>query len=385
MNAAAPALLFLHRNTHPRHFGGIERKIISIADELHRRGLFRCHLLTNHADSPLAQGVRDVDGRVHTDPMAGAGAVFRTASMAGRICADHGVVLLQSHTFWASLPAGLLRRRRRDLRHLFRIHTHIEGSSISTVKSRLYHGLDRINQGGVDRYCVLSSVLHDELRRHSGIPERKISVLMNGVPEPGKPHAIQDDAHPLPPRIAVVGDLQERKRQDLAVEAVALLRRRGHDVPCQLIGLPRGDYGNRLAVQAERLGVADLVEFRGFLDPVTPHLEGTEVMVLQSDFEGIPTCMVEAMALNMVAVASDVGGTADLIRDGENGFLLPPGDAGALADVLERIFTTPSRELVALRRAGRTAFDERCSLDAMMAGLVHLYRELGVLPPEVAT
>ncbi len=371
-------ILFIHRNNHPQYYGGIERKILSIVSALHHQHGFRCHLLTNFADSPLAVGAASAGAVVHQTSMSGPLGVFRTADETRRLVDEHGIDLLQSHMFWGSVAAAMARIRKPSVRHVFRIHTHIAGSTIPIAKQVLYHGIDRLVCSGVDHYCVLSRALAAELRRRSRIPSGKITVLLNGIPGPGTPHPIQDDAEALPFRIAVVGDLQPRKRQDLVVEALAQLDARGLSVHCTMIGLARDQYGETLRSLAERLGVADRIHFAGFQDPITPWLTETEVMVLQSDFEGIPTCMIEAMALGMLCVSSDVGGTRDLIDDAVNGFLVPPGDPVALADRLESIFRAPSNRLAPLRRAGLTTFHTRCSLDAMMAGLLETYARLGI-------
>ncbi len=378
MTPPLPGILFVHRNAHPRYFGGIERKIISIVAALADRGRFRCHLLTNHGDSPLATGASGAGATVHVQTMDGAAGLAATVRRIAALARSERIDILQSHMFWGSVAAGTVCRFRPGLRHLFRIHTHIEGSTISTAKQRAYHLADYLNEPGVDHYCVLSSALERELTRSSRIPAGKISVLLNGIPVPGPPHAIQDDQQPLPARIAVLGDLQPRKRQDLVIEALGLLNERGVRVECRFIGLERGDYGDQLRRLAGRLGVTDQLEFAGFQDPVLPWLEGIEVMVLDSDFEGVPTCMMEGMALNMLAVSSDVGGTSDLIEPGKNGFLLRPGDAGDLADRLQMIVTAPSSQLAPLRRAGHETFRRRCSLDAMIDGLLACYERLGI-------
>ncbi|MDY0109222.1 MAG: glycosyltransferase family 4 protein [Candidatus Krumholzibacteria bacterium] len=381
MTAILPGVLFVHRNSHPRHFGGIERKIISIIEALNGRHLARCHLLTNHQESPLSHRAASAGASLHVTSMDGFGGLARTILAANRLVARERIDLLQSHMFWASIVAGTVRRRCAHLRHVFRIHTHIEGSAISHAKRSLYHLADRLNSPGVDHYCVLSTALHREITDVSRIPAAKVSVLMNGIPSPGRPHLIQNDESPLPPRIVVLGDLQTRKRQDLVIQAMAVLRGRGLSVTCRFIGLERGGYGDELRRLGLRLGVSELLEFVGFQDPVAPWLDGYEVMLLASDFEGIPTCMVEAMGLGMVAVSTSVGGTADLIEDGRNGYLVPPGDPAILADRLELIFHSPSSRLAALREAGHETFLSRCSLDAMIAGLLRIYVQLGLRFP----
>ncbi len=375
---AVPGILFVHKNNHPKYFGGIERKMISIIETLHKNNLFRCHLLTNHPESPLSIDSENAGATVHIQDMGGIKGLYETIKKINQIVDEQNINILQSHMFWGSLAAGTANRFRSQLKHIFRIHTHIAGSNISKLKLSAYHLADWMNSPGVDHYCVLSNVLKYELVHSSHVSEQKISILMNGIPELADPHEIQSSEETLPYRITVLGDLQPRKRQDLVIQALSLLKKRGLVIQCRFIGLERGTYGDELRHLAKQKNVFEQIEFAGFLDPIAPSLESSEVMVLTSDFEGVPTCMVEAMALNMLAVSSDVGGTSDLIEHGVNGFLIEPGKADKLADRLEMVFTTPSSDLAPIRKAGRQTFTSQCSLEAMINGLLSIYKNLGI-------
>jgi len=101
-------------------------------------------------------------------------------------------------------------------------------------------------------------------------------------------------------------------------------------------------------------------------------LAGSDVLCLPSSVEGLPLVVLEAMAQGKPVVATAVGGTPELVVDGETGLLVPPGDAGALADALEEILRDP--ELA--RRfgdAGRRRVLRSFSLSAMTGRVLGLY------------
>ena len=93
----------------------------------------------------------------------------------------------------------------------------------------------------------------------------------------------------------------------------------------------------RLEARAAAWGVADRVRFLGFQDDVRPMLEASDVFVLPSRREGLPVALMEAMAMGLPTVVSDVRGCRDLVRDGAGGFVARPRDRAAFAAALERL------------------------------------------------
>ncbi len=92
---------------------------------------------------------------------------------------------------------------------------------------------------------------------------------------------------------------------------------------------------------AEELGIGDRVEFPGFVSDMPARLEKASMFVLSSDYEGMPNALMEAMASGLPCVSTDCGGGGArfLIRDGENGLLVPKGDEEALAEAMKKILS----------------------------------------------
>ena len=96
---------------------------------------------------------------------------------------------------------------------------------------------------------------------------------------------------------------------------------------------------------AQTTGVADRVRFLGYRnqDEVAAHLAEADMLVLPSFAEGVPVVLMEAMASRIPVIASRVAGVAELVEDGQSGFVLPPGDERSLATSLRTLFDAPER------------------------------------------
>jgi glycosyltransferase involved in cell wall biosynthesis len=135
-----------------------------------------------------------------------------------------------------------------------------------------------------------------------------------------------------------------------------------------------GAFQAELEREADRAGVRERVEI-GFHDDVAALLARLDVVALPSWTEGLPMVLLEAMAAGRPVVATPVGGTPELVVDGETGLLVPPRDPEALAAALRRVLD--DRELAdRLGEAGRRRVSERFSLEAMTRRVLELYDEV---------
>lgn len=96
----------------------------------------------------------------------------------------------------------------------------------------------------------------------------------------------------------------------------------------------KGELKEALVRYAEQLGISEAVKFHGFSSEIHKIMAGSAIYVSSSDYEGISNSMLEALAIGIPAVCTDcpVGGARMYIRDGENGYLIPVGDADVMAD-----------------------------------------------------
>ncbi len=116
-------------------------------------------------------------------------------------------------------------------------------------------------------------------------------------------------------------------------------------------GAENAAYAKTLRAQAEQLGIDSRVQFAGAVSQreLAAHFSGARVMVLPSLSEGLGRVVVEAMLLSLPVIGSRVGGIPDMIRDGENGYLVEPGNEAELTAALRRIFDEDDVALMGAR------------------------------------
>jgi glycosyltransferase involved in cell wall biosynthesis len=289
--------------------------------------------------------------------------------------------------------ARLLKSRRVDV-----VHTHLWGASLwgrlAAVGARVpvvvttEHNLDswkRAHHLALDRalapattHLVAVSQQVREFYEARGVGRGRWRVVYNGVdtsapPRRGRGAAFlelglgRDD-----PVVGLVGRLVPAKAPEFFLRALALAAAR---VP-GLRGLVVGDGPLRADVEAEarRLGLAGRVVFAGVRQDVPELLPGLDALIFSSLREGLSMAMLEAMAAGVPVIATDVGGTPELIAHGVTGLLVPPSRPESLADALVGLFGDAAGG-DAIRQAARRCVEERFSLEKMTAAHAALYGE----------
>ena len=157
--------------------------------------------------------------------------------------------------------------------------------------------------------------------------------------------------------------LRPEKNHLQLVEAIAMLRRRGIRARALMIG--DGPLRGAVEDRARRLGVARDVIITGFQQEVRPFVAACDVAVLTSVTEAFSLAAIEAMALGKPVVHSEVGGAAEMIRPGRNGFLYPVGDTAALVERLAMLSDAAARGRMGerAREAVELKFSERSMVD----------------------
>ncbi len=159
------------------------------------------------------------------------------------------------------------------------------------------------------------------------------------------------------------------------VDAAQSIRRKHPRVRFALVG--EGDPGNPSSVPPEQLEKwsRNGIELFGWRDDMANVLAETNIVCLPSYGEGLPKALLEAAACGRAIVTTDVPGCREIVTDGDNGFLVPARDAGALARALERLIVDP-----ALRRTmgerGRARVVTEFSADAVATATLKVYDEL---------
>lgn len=166
-----------------------------------------------------------------------------------------------------------------------------------------------------------------------------IRVIPNGVDCQYFSPAPAHRGHGGPFRLLFVGRVVRQKGLSYLLDALATVKaQRAGDWQLRIVG--DGPLRPRLEAQAVQLGIADLVEFTGWLpfERVPVEMQSADLFVLPSIVEGMPLVLLQAMACGLPVVATSVPGSIDLVQPGRNGLLVPAKDASTLAEALSSLF-----------------------------------------------
>ena len=210
------------------------------------------------------------------------------------------------------------------------------------------------------------------------VARTRLHRIYNGLHLDDFPFSAPRTPHGGEVDVVAVGRLVEKKGFDVLVDAVALLRDRGREVHCRIVG--GGEKEGELRAQVAALGLEGLVELTGPLPQheVREQVAGAGVFaapcVVGSDgnADGLPTVLLEAMALGTPCVSTDVTGITEAVRHERTGLEVPQHDAAALADALVRLLDDDAlrtRLAAAARELVEREFDTRRQVAALDAAV----------------
>ena len=278
-------------------------------------------------------------------------AAVRLARAISRVKADVVVTNSAKAHVYGSLAGWLARRP-----VVWRIHDTMDSPDFGGSTRRLLLTIGR-------RIPALVLTVSDSTGRPliaGGIPRERVTTLYNGIDLT----TLRAGADEVPAarngraRVGSIGRLTPLKGHAVVIDAAALLVKRGVEARFIIAGAQAREaptHLDDLRARAERLGIADRVELISPFDDLAALLTGLDVVVHASVLpDSLPTTVIEAMALGKPVVATALGGVPELIRDAETGFLIPPDDAGRMADAVEEALAAPERRAA----VGEAAFTE---------------------------
>lgn len=224
-----------------------------------------------------------------------------------------------------------------------------------------------------DRFIATSRAIRQELIE-VGVPASRITLLPNGVETdtvvPKSDYALHD-----PARLIFVGRLHEQKGVDVLLNAFHELctRRPGLNLRLQLLG--DGPLRKALVKQANRLGIADQVEFVGLTDRVFDYLQEADIFILPSRAEGHSNALLEAMTCGLPVVVSNIPANLHVTESTKNGLVFSAGDPHLLASAVS-LLLEQSELRERLGKAARQTIENRYSLDSIAERYVSLYRDV---------
>jgi glycosyltransferase involved in cell wall biosynthesis len=283
---------------------------------------------------------------------------------------EWGPDVIQTYGFYSNLP-GLLAG------WLARVPIRVAGRrELAQYLSPAQRAADRWVRRLAHRVVVNSEVVREQLIRGEGVKPDKVVVIRNGL-DLAVWHPtdhLRDSAGD--PVVGMVGHFREQKDHPTFLRAAREILRDVPSVRFHLVG--SGVREGVARESAQRLGIAAQVDFLGSLEgeALRAAVSRFRISVLSSkDNEGLPNAVLEAMGAGLPVVATAVGGTPELIDDGLTGFLVPPGDAAALAERVVRLLKEPDVARAMGARA-RQKVEGGFSVERMVVHFLSLYRDL---------
>jgi glycosyltransferase involved in cell wall biosynthesis len=375
---------------HTAKLSGGEIALARLLEALDRTRVTPVVLLAE--DGPLVTRLREIGVETHVLPLAksireirkdtlGAGAALRYAGRAfvlaaysfrvARWARRRGADILHTNSLKSDLYGALAGRLAR-IPVVWHVRDHIDSSYLPGPAVRVFRTLSR----RLPTYVVTNSFSTlDRLFLRGARPSAVVpsGVAISGgsvgrvvhdglAPQQGTPTHLADENNETAPwkgpvRIGIVGRLAPWKGQHVFLEAAAGVTAAGHgDTRFVIVGSPlfgEESYGEQLRRQAETLGIAPRVEFLGFQKDVPAVLQSLDILVHASTTpEPFGQVVIEGMAEGLPVIGTDGGGVREIITHGENGLLVPMGDARALTRALETLLRDPAMA----RRLGRAGY-----------------------------
>jgi glycosyltransferase involved in cell wall biosynthesis len=232
-----------------------------------------------------------------------------------------------------------------------------------------------------DRVVGVGQAVRQALIRNEGLPAKKVAVIYNGIDLSAfangfhDPQAVRREMGVGDPDLVIlqVARLDPLKDHATAIHTLEHVVRRCGDVRLVLVG-EGPELGKVQQLIAER-NLSANVRFLGLRKDVGRLLSAADLFLLTSVSEGIPLAVIEAMAAGLPVVATQVGGTGEVVLDGSTGLLAPSGDAAALAERILQIAENPALGKQMGQRGCERARDV-FSESQMLARYVQLYQEM---------
>lgn len=261
-------------------------------------------------------------------------------------------------------PGALLSRARI-------VHTEHEYFSLTTSKARF-----RLRQ--LSRFCSAVTGVNEEtsafLRDKVGIPAHKVHTVVNGI-DLARFNQAGLDRKALGVSegdlvAGIVARLHPVKNHAMLFNAFRLVV--DQEPRAKLLIIGDGAERGKLEQQVDQLGLGGQVQFLGSRSDVPDILQCLDVFVLSSKEEGLPLCILEAMAAGLPVVATNVGGIPAVVRLDDNGMLVDPEDSRAMAKALLTLFADKEKR-VRLSTNGRRMVEQRYDLKHSIAAYHSLY------------
>lgn len=353
------------------HIGGAENVAASLAEHINRERfeVTACYLRQNGVvgEKMIAAGVDLVPVPGH----AGGRTDRLTSLKLMRLIRERRIQLLHTHDVHGFIDASLCRTLMPRLRH---VHTFHFGNY--PHREARYRHIERLLWRRPDALVAVGHEQARSIRQLYGIAESRLRVIWNGVDSPIPRIAEQIGAFTSlgVPLITSISTLIEQKGLDHLLSACAQLKSQGAKFHLLIVG--EGHLRPALEAQSRSLGLENVVSFVGWIANASEcALPACDVFVQSSLWEAMSVVVLEAMACGKPMVVTSVGENTHVVRDSGTGFIVPPGDSGALAAALFKLINDPELQR-RMSDAARSRYLELFTTRHMVDAYESLYADV---------
>jgi glycosyltransferase involved in cell wall biosynthesis len=355
-----------------KNFGGAEVRVIDTVQALHGRYPYAVATL---AGSPLHRRLEAA--ALETVPIPFSRSDPRLLFLLRRVIRQNGFKVLDAHNvqsqFWGHLAALLTTKTSR----VSTVHSSYKLEHNGSRKGWAYEQVLRLNARWGVHFVAVSEAVAAYLQ-NIGIAPHQISLIHNSIQLPAATSARRDQAllqnlgwTEQDYVVSVVARLEPVKGHTYLIEAVRQLIPEYPHLRCLIVG--EGRTRAALERQIEQANLQAHICLTGFRDDIPALLQASDAFCLPSLSEGLPYALLEACAYRRPLLVTEVGGMAEFLQHQQTGFLVPPGDAAALAEGLRWLMAHPQ----AVTEMSQRAFSElerHFSPAEMLAKTLAVYR-----------
>jgi glycosyltransferase involved in cell wall biosynthesis len=354
----------------PRQLGGGERMVLKLSSLLPQYG-YRVSILSFSID-PQSIALELAQCPVYQLPLNNTYNLnaLRAAFDLRRFLKKQKVQLVQTFFESSDLWAGLVTRTMSNAKLIW------SRRDMGILRTGKHHMAYRLMAGLPDAVFAVS----EEVRRHCIETDRinpaLVQTIYNGL-NLADWHATDRPAKsPGQFTITTAGNIRHVKGHDVFIKAAAIIAQRFPGTSFSIAGkILDAAFFAQLETLVRDLNLTGRFHFAGSLSDLSGHLAKTDIFVLPSRSEGFSNAIVEAMAASLPVVATNVGGNAEAVQDGINGFIVPSEDHEAMAAAIIKLLDDPAMAK-AMGMAGKERALAKFTAGAMMQQITETYATL---------
>ena len=354
----------------PRTLGGGERIVLKLASLLPAYG-YRASILTFAAD-PKSFALKSPPCPIYLLPLRRTYDLhaFRAALALRRFIKDQHVRITQTFFESSDLWAGLIAKKAAGSKLIW------SRRDMGILRESKHHLAYRLMAGVPDAVFAVS----EQVRRHcidiDRIDPARVKTIYNGLNLTAWIPAAKHPARPDEIRIATVGNIRRVKGHDVLIKAAAEIIQQCPNATFSIAGeVMEAGYFAELQALVSGFGLTNRFHFAGNVTDLHEYLSASDIFVLPSRSEGFSNAIIEAMAASLPVVATDVGGNAEAIKDGINGFIVPADNPTQLAGAILRL-ASDLPHAASMGAEGRRLAQENFTTETMMQRTTSVYKDL---------